>query len=225
MKLKLILLAVAIAAIAPSAYFYYSWSRAKYRISHPAEAAKVDADKLVNAVAKLMLIPNEAPQIADITSDVAKLASQKFFAEAKDGDKLLVFSKAREAILFRPSIGKIIDVAPFSLSSSLPAASSSPQALPPAARVVIRNGTWTTGAALDYQSVVVSKVPYAAVIGIDNATKRDYQTTILIDLTKTRTRQANDMAQKLGVSISPMPVGEATPEADFLIIIGANEGR
>jgi hypothetical protein len=66
---------------------------------------------LAQRVGKLVsLPPNEVPAVASIT-DVNKLAGQVFFAKAKDGDKVLIYSQAKKAFLYRPSTNQVINVA------------------------------------------------------------------------------------------------------------------
>jgi hypothetical protein len=58
-----------------------------------------------------MVLPDEQPTLASVT-DKSKLSDQPFFQKAENGDKILIFVQSRKAILYRPSIKKIIDVAP-----------------------------------------------------------------------------------------------------------------
>ena len=70
---------------------------------------------LIQKVGNLILLPaNETPQIATV-SDKTKLPNESFFAQAQNGDKVLIFNIAQEAILYRPSINKIISVAPINV--------------------------------------------------------------------------------------------------------------
>jgi predicted negative regulator of RcsB-dependent stress response len=81
-------------------------------------ATQAQAISLRNAVSKLMELPStEVPTIATVT-DVAKLKSQAFFANADDGDKVLIFNKAKEVVLFRQSTDKIVEVAPLNQSAT-----------------------------------------------------------------------------------------------------------
>lgn len=75
-----------------------------------------DIRKILSKVEKNILLPeDETPTVATI-SDVEKLkSSQLFFAKAENGDKVLIYTKAKKAILYRPSIAKIIEVAPIDL--------------------------------------------------------------------------------------------------------------
>lgn len=72
---------------------------------------------LIKAVGKLIDLPQETPTIATV-SDATKLRSQSFFLHAQNGDKVLIFAQAKEAILYRPSANKIVTVAPVNIQST-----------------------------------------------------------------------------------------------------------
>ena len=63
-----------------------------------------------------MFLPSdELPTIATV-SDPEALQNQSFFIDAKKGDKVLIYSNARKAILYDPIANKIITIAPVNLS-------------------------------------------------------------------------------------------------------------
>lgn len=75
----------------------------------PNATIEKEIKSLTASVGKFMELPaEEQPTLATVT-DQAKLKGQDFFANAQNGDKLLVYPKAKKAILFRPSTGKIIE--------------------------------------------------------------------------------------------------------------------
>lgn len=84
----------------------------------PAKEARADLDKTVMQVGRLMVLPtDETPTLATV-SDPEKLRDQAFFANAQKGDKVLVYSNAKKAILYSPSLNKIIEVAPINLGNA-----------------------------------------------------------------------------------------------------------
>jgi len=66
-------------------------------------------EDVINAVKKLMLLPDETPTIITI-NDLTKYQGQPFFAKAAVGDKVLVFMNSKKAILYSPSDNLIIEV-------------------------------------------------------------------------------------------------------------------
>jgi hypothetical protein len=75
------------------------------------QAAQTQIKELAARVGKLISLPQgEMPAVATIT-DMSKLAGQAFFAKAKNGDQVLIYSQAKKAYLFRPSNNQIINIA------------------------------------------------------------------------------------------------------------------
>ena len=74
------------------------------------KAKYTEADgSLIKKVAQLMILPDEKPVIIAVT-DVAHLKKNSFFRDAKAGNKVLVFRKADRAVLYDPSLNKILSV-------------------------------------------------------------------------------------------------------------------
>jgi hypothetical protein len=85
--------------------------------SASASAAKNEATTLRNQVATVLDLPgSETPTVATV-QDPSKLQNQAFFARAQIGDKVLMFAKAQQVVLYRPSTKKVIQVAPINLGS------------------------------------------------------------------------------------------------------------
>lgn len=94
-------------------YFY------KNKISYqdPKLEAQAQARELAERVGKLILLPqDEVPTIATV-SDPEVLKNQAFFADAKKGDKVLIYPNAKKAILYDPEANLIINVAPVNLGN------------------------------------------------------------------------------------------------------------
>ncbi len=124
------IIAVLVVAFGSTAYFYVKYNNLK---KDPNIEAKEDTARLVREVGKIMELPaDETPTVATI-SDIEKLKDQAFFAKAENGDKLLAYGgKYMQAILYRPSIHKIINVAPIvpdgqSATAKQPSAAESPK--------------------------------------------------------------------------------------------------
>lgn len=117
-SLRLVILWAAIMTIACGALAYYSVTQRK-EISRLKAGQSVDDEttQLIRRVAALVSLPDgETPTIATVT-DVEKLKSQTFFAKAENGDKVLIFSKARKAYLYRPTTNKIVEIGPINIGS------------------------------------------------------------------------------------------------------------
>lgn len=111
-----VLLLILLSAV-PSYYFYKQYQKVQKQLLDPALAAKEQTFALVVAVGKLIELPKgEDPTVATI-SDKEKLKDQPFFNNAKNGDKIIIYTNAKKAILYDPVANKIIDVAPVNIGS------------------------------------------------------------------------------------------------------------
>lgn len=76
-----------------------------------------ETKQLLDEVSKILVLPqNETPTIATV-SDLSKLAGQPFFEAAAVGDKVIIYSTSKKAILYRPSEKKVINIAPLTLDA------------------------------------------------------------------------------------------------------------
>jgi cell division protein FtsL len=114
-RIKLLygLIIVILVIFGGSAFFgmtkYNKLQQDNKRLSNPEESAKQEIEKLKSSVAALVDLPTgEEPTIATVT-DLNKLKNQPFFTKAENGDKVLIYSKAKKAILYRPNTNKVIE--------------------------------------------------------------------------------------------------------------------
>lgn len=115
-----VLALITIASLAGAIYFYFQYQQTQLTLKNPTLAAQQEAAATVTAVGKLIDLPkSEQPTIATV-SDITKLKDQPFFSKAQNGDKVLIYTQAKEAILYRPIDNKIISVAPVNLGSNTP---------------------------------------------------------------------------------------------------------
>src|SRR3989344_2836747 len=121
-----ILAVLVVIALGSAVYFYTQLNQLR---EDPQKVAQEEAKTLVTKVGKLIVLPEgEEPTVATVT-DPNLLKDQPFFANAKAGDKVLIYTNARKAILYNPEENKIIEVAPVSIGA---AATPAPAITPPA---------------------------------------------------------------------------------------------
>ena len=103
---------IAIGAGVSAYYFYQKWG--ELRID-PQKLAESEAQEIIKQVGRLIVLPeDETPTVATVT-DPERLRDQPFFAKAKAGDKVLIYTKAKKAILYDPTQNKIVEVAPLNI--------------------------------------------------------------------------------------------------------------
>lgn len=74
-----------------------------------------DVTTVTNAVAKHVVIPDEKPILATVTDKTA--LKTPFLQEADNGDRILLYEKAKKVIIYRPSIDRIVNIGPIELSN------------------------------------------------------------------------------------------------------------
>lgn len=203
-------------AIALAIYFFFQYQKAQYQLNKVTQGGE---QALISEVGKLIILPrDEKPSIATV-SDVTKLKGQHFFSNAKNGDKVLLYTKAQQAILYDPFVNKIVAVGPISLTN---VSSAQPQSIGLGhMRVAIYNGTTLAGLATMVGKELVKDVPDITLVAKTDAQKSTYTTTILVDLTGKNATQTAYLAQKLKGKVGLLPSGEIKPSnADLLVILG-----
>jgi cytoskeletal protein RodZ len=121
-KSKLIISAIILVVIVAVGSFIW-WQTArindlnqKLTTAGANSVSDAEVKKLVEKVGKLMILPDETPALATV-DDKTKLAGEEFFKNAENGDKVLIFSASKQAIIYRESQNKIINVGPIVITN------------------------------------------------------------------------------------------------------------
>jgi hypothetical protein len=124
-KIIILILAVLVLILAGTTYYFLN-QYIQYK-KDPQKAVREETRELINKVSKLIVLPEgEEPTIATVT-DPDRLRDQPFFARAKRGDKVLIYTNARKAILYDPQENRIVEVAPINIGTTPPVATSTPE--------------------------------------------------------------------------------------------------
>ena len=116
-KYIVLILVVLVVVLAGATTYFYKKSTGE---DAQARESAAEAKSLTKKVGKLMVLPDdETPTIATV-SDPEALRDQAFFIGAKVGDKVLIYSNSKKAILFDPKQNKIINIAPLNAGGTAP---------------------------------------------------------------------------------------------------------
>lgn len=215
-----ILVILAAIGIISSTYYYRQYRALK---ANPNLEAQKEAAGLVESVSKLMDLPaDEIPTIATVQAQ-EKLKDQPFFKNAKNGDKLLAYTKAMKAILYRPSTNRIIEVAPIYINqptAEQTAEQAAKSVVSAGLKIAYYNGTETAGLSGQAEKTIKSAYPHYQTVSLTNASEKDYAETLVIDLSGTHGNEVGELAVLLGGRVSSLPEGETRPDADILVISG-----
>lgn len=214
----ILILIFAVGGTTTAVYYFKQYRDLK---ANPNLEAQRETESLVAELGKLMELPtDETPTIATI-ADKDKLKDQPFFAKAENGDKLLAYTKAMQAILYRPSANKIINVAPIILNQQEGVTQNKPTSVAPVGlKIAYYNGTEVTSLSGQAEKAVKNAYPNYHTGVLTGASKKDYKETLVIDLTEKYSQEVSAIAQLLGGKVGSLPDGEIRPDADILVISG-----
>lgn len=200
--IAIIALVIAIASIAFATYQYNETQKLKTSDGQK-QVAEDEAKVLKEKVAKLTLLPKETPTVATI-SDITKLKDQAFFNGAKNGDKVLIFTEARKAIIYRESENKIINQGPIAVTSDNADTKG-------VAVLASLNGSSTDAAnkARSVQGVTVA----------ESKAKKNYTKTQVVAVDAASADKAKEIATAVGGEvINSIPSGETAPAGAAIVV-------
>lgn len=119
--LRIVLVGLALAIIVfgslgAAGYFYNEYKKIFQKTITPVD----ELADVLEKVSRIVELPEgENPTLATV-SDVSKLSGQKFFEKAQNGDKVLIYTQASTAYLFRPATGKVINVSQLDVKNEQP---------------------------------------------------------------------------------------------------------
>lgn len=206
-----------LALAAASGYFYLQYKKNQDLLKDPARAAQIQSQEIVEKVGKLMELPkDEKPTIATV-SDVSKLKGQPFFAKAKNGFKVLIYTKAQKAILYDPVGNKIVEVGPVNIGSSQTQAQTKTTPV----KIALYNGTNTVGLTTKVEKQLKDNGLNIEVVEKSNASTSAYTKALVIDLSGKQASLVKQLTTLLGGEVSTIPAGEEKPkDAEVLVILG-----
>ncbi|EKD91301.1 MAG: hypothetical protein ACD_30C00027G0004 [uncultured bacterium] len=91
-------------------------------------------------------------------------------------------------------------------------------------KVGLRNGTKTIGLTTRYEAEVLKNLKDSVIISKENASKNDYDRTVVVVFNENFRDLAADMAKNIKAGVESLPAGEEKPEGvDILVIFGRDK--
>ncbi len=212
-----IVITAAVGGLGYSAYYYY----AQYQniLQNPQLLSEKESEHLLTQVGKLIyLSETEKPTIYSIVDKDKLNKDQPFLAKAENGDRMIVYIQDRKAILFRPSLGKIVDVAPVNFQDEAATGSAKSTAM---IKVAFYNGSIEPTSGDSLSKELTTKAKNVVISENRPASRSDYASTLVVDLAGKDQVTAGQIAALLGGQVGSFPDGETKPvDANFLVITG-----
>jgi hypothetical protein len=203
--------------------------------SNAPSSSTPSSEETVKILAKVkthLVLPDEEPKVISLVNIDLLKKDQPFFALAKDGDKLLIYSK--KVILYDPVIDRIVDIAQIRISP--PAAiqpslkpSVIPPTSPPSSTPTVEVKKYKVSLYLTPDSAdsekkargAISKLSQFEIAGTAKTKKSNYQNNIVVNLKGVKSDVATSLAEVLSATVADLPKEESPPtlDRDFLVII------
>ena len=193
-----------------------------------------EAARIIDKVRSLVVVPaGEEPTVARI-SDVTRLSGQQFFAQAMNGDHVLVFQQAHRAILFRESENRVVEFTTVTFAGT-PTPSPEPEVagveanqptatplvtvMPVSYTVFLLNALGDNETLERFKEQFAQEAPELRVVG-EAVAKGTYSLSLIVDIAGDKEDVVRTYRDKLELGISVYPKGEDPYSADFLIVVG-----
>lgn len=183
-------------------------------ISTQASPASKELASVKANIGKLMLLPKDEEPTLAIVQDKSLLKDKFLLANAQNGDQVLVYTTKGQAIIYRPSINKIVAVSSITVDLALAESVGT--------TIMILNGTTDLTITNKVETAIKDKYPDAN-ITIGNANKRDFPTTIIIDNTDKKDNLVESLGGLIKGQRGVMPLSESAGSTDMVIIIGKDK--
>src|SRR5690349_19292584 len=187
-----------------------------------------DVNALVARVGRHIVVNvNEVPTVATIEdASVLRAQSPSFYADAQNGDRLLVWSD--KAVLYSPSRDLLLAVMPVSLpppsasSTSMTPTTTSTAETVEQATIEVRNGTRTSG--LGRQMVDKLKAVGLTVLPATDARLKTYEKTVIIvkDASTPFPKTLQKIQEITNAEVVPASLEEGALKGDIVVIVGAD---
>lgn len=109
-KITIAILALVLLCVAAGFAWYFTHSIVVKADTH---SRAEERSQVILSVARHVIIPEDEEPIFATVTDPKQLQGQVFFENAQVGDKVLIFSHAHRAMLYRPSVDRIVEMAPY----------------------------------------------------------------------------------------------------------------
>ena len=202
-KIFLIIAGILVVLLAGAAiYFFIKYQGIK---KNPNQVAQAEVNRIVKLVGQLIALPNdESPTLATI-KDKDQLKDQPFFANAQNGDVILIYTKAKKAIVYREKGNKIINVGPISIDQK----NGTPVA-------VVNAGGDTDATIKKLNDKFNGSVTVTGTTDAKN--KNSVKGITVVDVAGNNGDLTKQIATEIGGTVGSLPSGETAPSGANIVI-------
>ena len=201
----IVMIVMGVIAIALAGLTYYFYNQYQAIKKNPNQANQAEVDRIVGLVGKLIDLPkDETPTLATVL-DKDKLKDQPFFANTQNGDVILIYTKAKKAIVYRQKDNKLINVGPISIDET-----------PATPIALVAAGGNVDDITKKLNEKLAGKV--SIVSTTDAKSRSSVKQLTVVDTTGQNAEAAKIVADAIGASVGTLPSGETAPAGATLVI-------
>lgn len=210
-KILIIVLAVVIVIVIVIVILWQTGMLATLKLAYQMQKTQADDAKVLTQLGKIIDLPADVKPMMAVVNDaeVLKKDNPAFFAKAKNGDRVIVYSDM--AILYDAKANKIMHIGPVNFGQE--SLGTVPFAL--------YNGSDSEDAVTVFEQKLTATFKNAVVKVKDKASKV-YDKTLVIDL-KGDNPEIKTIADSLGGQVSTLPAGEVPPQGVAVLVIVGRE--
>lgn len=189
-----------VGALGAAGYYYKQYEKLNKMTVE--EFGKRENAAILREIGAVYKLPEgEEPSLMAAVSDKEALKKQyEFFNEAENGDYVLIYQKAGQAIIYRPAEKRIVKTGPINVQSSL--------------RIVLK-GDKTNREAI--KKALTDRKIESTDGGEASATPGQ---TVVVDVSGKNKDSATELAKLVGGQVADLPSGEKAPEnTDLLVLV------
>ena len=71
-----------------------------------------DTQRIIDSVSDILVVIDDDEPLVFTVSDPEKIINETAFSDVREGDQILIYRKKERVVVYRPSIGKIVDILP-----------------------------------------------------------------------------------------------------------------
>lgn len=192
------------------------------------EILEKEEEVFVAKVGESISLPtDEKPTVVKV-SDLDNLSGQTFFKDARDDDKVLIYTNAKKVILYRPAENRVVEVGSVNISQDKKegegeVAGQQEIKISPF-KVALLNGTEEAGLTQRLEEELKKLLPEGEVVFRASTVNLEYEKSVVVDLTGERKVETEELASRLGMEVGSLPEGETKPkDGEVLVIMGKDK--
>ena len=171
-----------------------------------------DLNTVKSEVGKLMILPmDEQPSLVAVT-DKKQIKDSFLAAKTENYDQILIYTKNRVAIIYRPRVNKIVATGDLFADPALVEADGT--------TIAVYDGIADGNKTKKVVSELEALYPKAIISNAGKTNRQDFPTTIVIDTTNNKDNLVDGIIQSVTSKRGILPLGESLPTTQLMIIIG-----